>query len=129
MIVMGTQRTTLLRRQVTMKAGSFTIKPTETEKLLGGIVHQSLKWNQHLTDSKVSLVTQLTSRINGLKKVSGGVCFSTRLMVANGAVLNKLVYLITLWGGATRYLLGALQVQQLNSARDTRLSGGAEGNF
>ena len=38
-------------------------------------------------------------------------------MVANGAVLNKLVYLITLWGGATRYLLGALQVQQLNAAR------------
>ena len=38
-------------------------------------------------------------------------------MVANGAVLSKLVYLITVWGGATRYLLKALQVQQLNAAR------------
>ena len=100
-----------------MKAGNFTVKPTETEKLLGGIIRQSLKWNQHLTDSKESLTAQLTSRINGLKKISGSAGFSTRLMVANGAVLSKLVYLITLWGGATRYLLGTLQVQQLNAAR------------
>ena len=38
-------------------------------------------------------------------------------MVANGAVHSKLVYLITLWGGAQQYLLKALQVQQLTAAR------------
>ena len=38
-------------------------------------------------------------------------------MVANGTVLSKLVYLITVWGGAQQYLLKALQVQQLNAAR------------
>ena len=41
--------------------------------------------------------------------------FDTRLMVANGAVQSKLVYLITLWGGAPQYLLRALQ--QLTAAR------------
>ena len=40
-----------------------------------------------------------------------------RLFCANGSVQSKLVYLITLWGGATRYLFGALQAQQLNAAR------------
>ena len=38
-------------------------------------------------------------------------------MVANGAVMSKLVYLITLWGGARQNLLSAVQVQQLTAAR------------
>jgi hypothetical protein len=117
MMVMGGKRTAPLRQQVTMRAGNFVIKPTETEKLLGGHIHQSLRWNQHLTDSKSSLVKQLSSRINGLKQISHSASFKTRLMIANGAVLSKLVYLITLWGGAKQYLLKALQVQQLTAAR------------
>ena len=40
-----------------------------------------------------------------------------RLMVADGVVMSKVVYLITVWGGAQQYLLKALQVQQLTAAR------------
>ena len=38
-------------------------------------------------------------------------------MIANGAVMSMLVYLITVWGGAQQYLLKGLQVQQLIAAR------------
>lgn len=38
-------------------------------------------------------------------------------MVANGVVMSKLGYLITVWGGAQQYLLKGLQVQQLTAAR------------
>ena len=38
-------------------------------------------------------------------------------MGANGAVQSKLVYLITVWGGAQQYLMKALQVQQSTAAR------------
>ena len=100
-----------------MVAGGFSIKPTATEKLLGGQVHQSLKWNQHIADGKTSLIKQLTSRNNGLKKISRNAKFSTRLMVANGAVQSKLVYLCTVWGGAQQYLLKAIQTQQMTAAR------------
>ena len=62
-------------------------------------------------------MNQLTSRINGLKRVSHNTSFGTRLMIADGLVLSKLTYLITLWGGAQQYLLNALQVQQLSAAR------------
>ena len=103
--------------QVSMMAGNYCIHPTPTEKLLGGQIHQSLKWNHHISDGKSSLLKQLTSRNNGLKKISKNAKFKTRLMVANGAVHSKLVYLITLWGGAQQYLLKALQVQQLTAAR------------
>ena len=98
-------------------AGGFNIKPTETEKLLGGQLHESLKWNQHIQGGKGSLLNQLNSRINGLKKVCVNASFGTRVMVANGAVMSKLAYFITLWGGAPQYLTRAVQVQQLVAAR------------
>ena len=34
--------------------------------------------------------------------------------------MSKLVYLITVWGGAQQYLLKVLQVQQLNAVRTVR---------
>ena len=116
-LVMGTKQMAASRTNVSMQAGEFTINPTETEKLLGGHIHQSLQWNHHLSDSKSSMTSQLTSRINGLKKIAVNATFNTRLMVANGVVMSKLVYLITVWGGAQQYLLKGLQVQQLTAAR------------
>ena len=108
---------TAKRKEVTMMAGGYTIKPSESEKLLGGQLHQSLHWKLHVRDHKGSLINQLGSRLNGLKKVCVNASFDTKLMVANGVVMSKLTYLITLWGGAQEYLLSAVQVQQLAAAR------------
>ena len=117
MMVLGGKKVNQLRNQICIKAGNFVIKPSETERLLGGVIHQSLGWSKHLRDGKSSLIGQLTGRINGLKRIARSAGFSTRLTIANGAVHSRLVYLITLWGGAPLYLLKALQVQQLNAAR------------
>ena len=91
LMVIGKKKSADLRKQVSLMAGGYRITPSETEKLLGGHVHQSLKWNQHLADDKSSLIRQLTSRNNGLKKISKSAKFDTKLMVASGAVLSKLV--------------------------------------
>ena len=105
------------RDQVSMIAGGYTIRPTDTEKLLGGILHQSLDWKQHIQGHKASLMSQLCSRLNGLKKVCVNASFRTRLMIANGVIMSKLSYLIILWGGAQQYLVKAVQVKQLAAAR------------
>ena len=60
---------------------------------------------------------QLTTRVNGLKRIAKTATFKTRLMIANGAVMSKVVYLISVWGGAQEYLLNILQVQQLTAVR------------
>ena len=117
LMVLGSGKAAQGRQQVSMMAGEYCIKPSNTEQLLGGQIHQSLRWNEHIADSKSSLLKQLTSRNNGLKRISRNAKFNTRLMVANGAVNSKLIYLITLWGNAQQYLLQALQVQQLTAAR------------
>ena len=63
------------------------------------------------------MMNQLTSRVNGLKKITINATFNTRFKVANGVVMSKLVYLITVWGRAQQYLLNGLQVQKLTAAR------------
>ena len=114
---MGTKRMAATRREVSIQARIFKISPIESETLLVGKLHQSMQWNEHIRDGESSLMRQLTTRINGLKKISVNATFQTRLMVANGAVMSKMAYLITLWGGAQLYLLKSLQVQQLTAAR------------
>ena len=117
LMVMSPKKIKLKRNQVSIQAGTYTIKPSETETLLGGHLHQSLQWNHHISDGRKSLSKQLSSRINGLKKISRNASFNTRLMVANGVFMSKVMYLITVWGGAQQYLLKGLQVQQLAAAR------------
>ena len=117
LMVMTQRKDSNKRMLVNVKAGVHNIIPTEKEKMLGGLLHQSLKWNSHIRDDKESLLNQLNSRINGLRKVCSNASFKTRCMIANGIVMSKLVYLITIWGGAQQYLINALQIQQLVAAR------------
>ena len=117
LMVMGPKRIQARRLQVSIQAGGFNISPTETETLLGGHLHQSLQWNHHISDGRKSLSKQLTSRLNGLKKIAASATFNTRLMLANGVFMSKVMYLITVWGGVQQYLLKGLQVQQLAAAR------------
>jgi hypothetical protein len=44
-------------------------------------VKHSLQWNQHIQVDKSPLVSQLTERINGLKKISVNATFTTKVMV------------------------------------------------
>ena len=68
-------------------------------------------------DHNKSLARQINFRINGLKKIAANSTFKTRMMIANGAVMSRLVYMMPVWGGAQQYLLQGLQVQQLAAAR------------
>ena len=117
LVVMGTRRSAARRGEVSLQADQHIIPPTSTETLLGAHISEDLKWKEHLLGSEQSLVRQLTSRTNGLIKVSARAPFPTRLMVANGIFMSKLCYLIQLWGGAEKYLIKSLQVLQNRAAR------------
>ena len=66
---------------------------------------------------EVSLVSQLNTRLNALRKLSFCGSFKTRLMIANGIFISKLIYMIPLWGGCEKYLIKCLQVIQNSAAR------------
>ena len=63
------------------------------------------------------MVKMITSRINFLLKVSWSADFKTRKMIANGIVMSRIVYLIQVYGNASKYLQGFLQVLQNKVAR------------
>ena len=85
---------------------------TSSNRLLEAVVSQDLQWKEHLMYDKNSLIKQLNRRINGLSLISKRSNFQTRLSVAEGIVLSKIIYLIQVWGGTYDYLVNALQVTQ-----------------
>ena len=117
LLVMGTKSMSDKRNLVTLQAGNHTITPTHKERLLGCVVSDNMKWRQHVLEDDQSMIRQLTSRINGLSKISTRADMKTRLMVANGIVMSKVCYLIELWGGCEGYLLHSLQIQLNKAAR------------
>ena len=80
------------------------ITPTQTEKLLGAVVHQDLKWTDHILHDGESLVKVLSTRLGALKKVCKVANFKNRKMIAEGLIMSKLSYLIPLWSGSETYL-------------------------
>ena len=117
LLVIGKKNSQGRRNEVSLCIGNSVIKPSATGKLLGAVISQDLKWNQHIQNNQGSLMAQITSRINGLKRIARNSSFKTRRMVADGIVMSKLVYLINLWGGAQLYLQKSIYVQQMAAAR------------
>ena len=62
------------------------------------------------------MVCQLAGRLNGLKKLQQAD-FRSKLAVTTAVIQSKIQYLLPLYGGAPKYLMEAVQVQQLKAAR------------
>ena len=69
------------RMEVQVRAGPDEIEQSVSEKLLGGIIHQSGRWNEMVKNSKSSIICQLAGRLNGLKKLEQAD-FKSKLTVA-----------------------------------------------
>jgi hypothetical protein len=70
LMVMAPRRLAGQRSEVKLVAGDYMIKSSESQKLLGVTLHQSMSWNEHITDGKESVLRQLTSWVNGLRKLA-----------------------------------------------------------
>ena len=103
--------------RVSITTPTEIITPSPCEKLLGGVIHQDMKWNEHLQDNEDSLMKSLRSRLGALKLVGKVANFKNRKMIAEGIMISKLTYLIALWGGTSGYLIKSLQIIQTSAAR------------
>ena len=95
-----------------IETGTDVIKPVKTAKLLGVEIQSDMKWSEYILHSDNSLVRQLTKRLAALKMIGVAASFKERLIIANGLFSSKLIYQISLWGGAEDYLINALQKVQ-----------------
>ena len=118
LLIMTTrQKRRLLHIDIQIDTPTEEIKPIKSEKLLGIIIQEDLKWSEYILHHEKSLVKQLSSRLSALKMISGIASFKIRFMIANGIFCSKLIFQISLWGGAEEYLLKTLQIVQNKAAR------------
>ena len=118
LLIMTTRnRRKLPSMDIQINATTEEIKPIKSEKLLGIIIQEDLKWTEYIQNHDKSLIKQLSARVSALKLVSKFSTFKVRLMVANGIFISKLIFQISLWGGAAEYLLDSLQIVQNKAAR------------
>ena len=103
--------------KISLKIENEIIETSETEKMLGGFIHQNLKWTEHIQNNKESLIRSLTTRLHALYKICHISNFKTRKMIAEGIFSSKLIYLMPLWGGCELYLISSLQTIQNKAAR------------
>ena len=102
---------------VTVTTGDTVSDTSKVERLLGGLVHQDMKWSEMILGNTKSLIKSLQTRTNAIAIICRIAPFKVRKMVAEGIWMSKLCYLIAVWGGTEEYLLGALQVMQNRVAR------------
>ena len=117
LVVMGTKKFGLARSEVHIDTGSVMIAPSETQKLLGINIHQSIKWKDHIISNEKSMIKMLRTRLNALARIARNANFNTRLMVANACFLSVITYMVAAWGGTEDYIIKALQVMQNKAAR------------
>ena len=92
-------------------------------RLLGLNLHQDLGWRSHLYLGQKPLIPALRRRLGALKHLGNSVPRRGRLILANGLILSKLSYMISVWGGTSSTHLNALQVILNKTARYV-ISGG-----
>ena len=102
---------------ISLDTGNEVIEPVSNEKLLGCQVTNNFKFNNHIRDDEKSMTNVLTSRINALRKISFTSTFKVRKMIAEGIVISNILYIITVYGSCSEYLLSLLQVIQNTAAR------------
>ena len=123
LLVMGTKKHDKVRSEVHIDTGTVVVSPSETQKLLGINIHQSMKWKEHLISNEKSMIKMLRTRLNALAIIATRANFKTRLMVANACFMSIITYMVAVWGGTEEYIIKAVQVMQNKAARTvTRLT-------
>ena len=69
--------------QVEIRTPTEVIAATESEKLLGGLIHQNLKWAEHIMSGEDALLKALTTRLGALKIVERVASFKNRKNIDN----------------------------------------------
>ena len=118
LLIMSTkQKQRLININIQINTTTDVIKPVKSEKLFGIYIQDDLKWEEYIENNDKSLIKQLSNRLNALKLIAGVASFKSRLMIANGIFVSKLIFQISLWGGTEEYLLNSLQIIQNKAAR------------
>ena len=76
-----------------------TIHPKKHIRLLGMNLEENLAWNSHLLHGEKPVLPALCRQLGALKHISKQISMKSRRVLANGLIVSKILYGITLWSG------------------------------
>ena len=86
-------------------------KPADKScRLLGANFAQDLTWRAHLITGEKPLIPNLRKQLGILSHLSRNIPLKSRRILAEGIVLSRLKYLLSLWGGTVKKYLRKIQV-------------------
>ena len=88
------------------------INQSESVKVLGIVIGQDEKYEEYLVKGEKSMLKFINKRLNMLKLLSRYADFKTRKALAEGLILSKVGYCISLWGTTTNGILDKIQKVQ-----------------
>ena len=74
-------------------------------RLLGANLDRDMSWRAQMDTGPNSLIPALRAKVGVLHHIAKSIPKSSKLLLANGIVLSKLLYLITVWGRAPSPIL------------------------
>ena len=93
-----------------LQMGDKVIEQEDTVKVLGVVLGQDEKYKEYLVNGKNSVMKFLTTRHNMLKMLAKHADLKTRKALAEGLILSKINYCISLWGTTNDTIMQKLHV-------------------
>ena len=108
---------------IEMQEGQKTVSNTKHGRILGLNLEDDLGWRSQLETGPKPLLPCLRKRVGQLRHIGRQIPKKGRLILANGLIVSKVIYMIQVWGGVQNTHLKKIQ-KILNSAARYVIMGG-----
>ena len=106
-------RITGLPPQISVTKPDGTLKiiaAKDSCKLLGVNLNRDATWSHHLHTGEKPLLSTCRSTLGALTHILKSLPTESRLLLANGLLISRIIYLIPMWGGVNRKESKQIQV-------------------
>ena len=109
-LIVKLKGTNNMHNYLNLKMGDKTIEQEDTVKVLGVLIGKDEKYKEYLVNGKNSMMKFLNTRHSMVKMLAKFADLKTRKSLAEGLILSKINYCISLWGTTTAGIMQQIQV-------------------
>ena len=85
------------------------VEPEKNVRFLGVIISNNLRWNDYILNSEKSVLNFCYKKLRALKLMSRFCDEEQRKLLANGMIISKLTFCLSVWGNASMFLKKKIQ--------------------
>ena len=93
------------------------IKSCKSTILLGGTIQQNSTWQAHLETGEEPVIPKLRKLLGNLKFIGREIPEKGKLILVNGILISRMIYLMPMWGGTSSKYIKQMQAILNNCAR------------